>query len=267
MGISCTICNEPYNTKPGNKEQNPQTFCANNHVFCKRCCSFLKDCPICQAKQITSSSIETKVFQKVEANRKQLLAAITIIPIIDLERLSEDPVATGSYADIFQYKWNNTLVALKRPRIKPNDSQMDDIQLEAAICFKMKHPNIVALFGMTKLKNNYIGLVMEWADQGNLRENMEFMNTEDKINVSLSLSKGLAYMHSNQIAHRDLKPENVLLFHDKANAKITDFGTSKVIQTIMTNTGLVGTPKYSAPELMEQGLKVLFIESGIYFKK
>jgi serine/threonine protein kinase len=217
----------------------------------------LNDCPICQAKQITSPSIETEVFQKVEANRKHLLAAIPIIPIIDLERLSEDPFATGSYADVYQYKWKNTLVAFKKPRIKPNASQMDAIQLEAALCFKMKHPNIVALFGMTKLKHNYIGFIMEWADQGNLRENMEFMNTEDKIKVSLSMSKGLAYIHSSHIAHRDLRPENVLLFGDKANAKITDFGTSKVIQTINASiTGLVGTPKYTAPELMREGLQV-----------
>ncbi len=182
-----------------------------------------------------------------------------MIPASDLERISEDPDATGSNADVFQYKWKNTLVALKRPRFKPDTSQMDDIQLEAALCFQMHHPNIVALFGLTQLKNNYMGIVMEWADQGNLKENMTKMNEEEKIKISLCICEGLNYMHSNRIAHRDLKPENVLLFGDKSNAKISDFGTSKVIHTIMTNTGLVGTPKYTAPELMEKGLKVVSI--------
>ncbi len=181
-----------------------------------------------------------------------------MIPIIDLERISEDPIATGSCADIFQYKWHNTVVALKRPRIKPNPSQMDDIQLEAALCFKMHHPNIVAVFGLTQLRNNYMGIVMEWADQGNLSENMSKMMNEEKIKVSLCICEGLAYMHASRIAHRDLKPENVLLFGNLSTAKISDFGMSKVIQTIMTNTsGLVGTPKYFAPELMVEGLQVL----------
>jgi serine/threonine protein kinase len=185
-----------------------------------------------------------------------MLDNIPMILISDLERLSTVPVATGSYADVFQCKWNASHVALKQVRIKPKASQMDDIQLEAALCIRMRHPNIVALFGQTKLENNYIGLVMEWADQGSLSDNMEDMSTEEKINVSLCICEGLAYMHSNRIAHRDLKPENVLLFGDKTKAKISDFGTSKVIQTIITSTGAVGTPKYSAPELMGEGLQV-----------
>jgi serine/threonine protein kinase len=113
---------------------------------------------------------------------------------------------------------------------------MDDIQLEAAICCKLKHPYIVAVFGLTQLTNNYMGIVMEWADQGSLRDSMAKMNKEEKINVSVCICEGLEYIHSIQIAHRDLKPENVLLFVDKSKAKISGFGTSKVIQTLMTNT-------------------------------
>ena len=192
-----------------------------------------------------------------------MLDNIPMILISDLERLSMVPDATGSYADVFQCKWNVTHVALKQLRIKPKASKLDDIKLEAALCFKMKHPNIVAMFGLTKLENSYMGLVMEWADQGSLSDSMEELNTEEKVNVSLCICEGLTYMHSNRIAHRDLKPENVLLFGKTLKAKISDFGTSKVIQTIITSTGAVGTPKYSAPELMGEGLQVFDIN---YYK-
>jgi serine/threonine protein kinase len=181
-----------------------------------------------------------------------------MIPISDLERLSMLPVATGSYADVFQCKWNASHVALKQLRIKPKASQLDDIKLEAALCYRVRHPNTVQMFGMTKLENNYMGLVMEWADQGSLRDNMDKMKPEEKIKVSLCICEGLDYMHSIRIAHRDLKPENVLLFGNKSRAKISDFGTSKAIQNILTITGVVGTPKYCAPELMEVGLQVNF---------
>ncbi len=225
-------------------------------MFCKRCCSLLKDCPICQAQQTTSQSTQTEVFQRVDANRTQLMNDIPMILPNHLARIGKEPFVLGSCADIFKYKWKKTLVAIKRPRFKPNFNQMDDIKLEAALCFKLRHPNIVEVFGLTQLKNNYMGIVMEWADQGNLRENMEFMNKEEKNKVSLCICEGLDYMHLIRIAHRDLKPENILLFGNKTKAKISDFGTSKVIQTIMTNTGIVGTPKYTAPELMREGLQV-----------
>ena len=179
-----------------------------------------------------------------------------MIPADDLVKLSDDPIARGSYASIFQYKWNNTLVAVKRPIIKLNSIQINDIQVEAALHFNIKHSNIAALFGLTQLKNNYFGIVSEWSDLGNLKENMEFMNNETKTKVSLCICDGLSHMHLIGIAHQDMKPENVLLFGDKSKAKISDFGTSKVIQSIMSNDGLFRIPKYTAPELMGENLQV-----------
>ena len=165
----------------------------------------MKECPNCQAKHNTIISIETEALQNIKENRKQLVNDMQMIPAKDLTRIGEDPFETGSCADIFMYKWKITTVALKRPRIKPNVSQMDDIQLEAAICCKLKHPNIVEVFGLTQLTNNYMGIVMEWADRGSLRDSMEKMNKEEKINVSLCICEGLDYMQSIRIAHRDLK--------------------------------------------------------------
>ncbi len=186
-----------------------------------------------------------------------MLSDIQMIPIGKIRRLSNVPAAMGSYADVFHCVWSSTNVALKQLRFKPKEDQMDDIQLEAALGFKLRHQNIVSLLGLTKLENNHLGLVMEWADQGTLSDNMKVMTSEEKIKVALCICNGLSYLHSLRIVHRDLKPENVLLFGNRSKGKISDFGTSKVIQTIVTNTSAVGTPKYSAPELMGDGIKVI----------
>jgi serine/threonine protein kinase len=217
----------------------------------------MKECPTCKSKQRRQSAAGNteENFQKIKEKISQILKEIPEISITELD-ISSSPFAAGSCADIFQCKLNGSTVALKKLRENFNEKQTLDIQREAALCFQVQHPNIVALLGLTRLKNNFMGIVMEWADQGSLREHMAKMNPAEKIKVSLCICEGLDYMHSIQIAHRDLKPENVLLFGDKTIAKISDFGTSKVIQTIIVGTNMVGTPKYSAPETMLRGIQV-----------
>ncbi len=217
----------------------------------------MKECPTCKSKQIRQSSQgnQEEKFQKIRDKINQIVAEIPKISSAEID-VSSSPFATGSCADIFQCHRKGSFVALKKLRIKPDENQTFDIQREAALCFQVQHPNIVTLLGLTRLENNFIGFLMEWADQGNLRENMGKMRAVEKIKVSLCICEGLEYMHSIRIAHRDLKPENVLLFDDRTIAKISDFGTSKIIQTIIVGTNMFGTPKYSAPETMLKGIQV-----------
>jgi serine/threonine protein kinase len=213
----------------------------------------MKECTTCKSRQRRQSSAGNK-----EKNKDKINQIVADIPEISNTEILQThfPTIKGLHADICQCEFQGSFVALKQLRKKTNKNQTFDIQREAALWYQAKHANIVAVLGLAKLENECIGLLMEWADRGNLRDSVEEMNTEEKIKVSLCICEGLAYMHKNKIVHRDLKPQNVLLFGDKTIAKISDFRTSKFIQTMIVCTDMVGTPKYSAPEMMLQGIQV-----------
>ncbi|ELP93689.1 protein serine/threonine kinase, putative, partial [Entamoeba invadens IP1] len=80
-----------------------------------------------------------------------------------------------------------------------------------------------------------------------------------RVKMMIDGSKGITYLHENGILHRDIKPDNFLVFsielNDLVNAKLTDFGSSRNINLLMTNmtvTKGIGTPVYMAPEILRR---------------
>ena len=55
-----------------------------------------------------------------------------------------------------------------------------------------------------------------------------------RVRIARQVADGMRHLHSLSIVHRDLKSDNVLL-DDNLNAKVADFGTSRVL-------GAVGAP-------------------------
>jgi tRNA A-37 threonylcarbamoyl transferase component Bud32 len=145
-----------------------------------------------------------------------------------------------------------------------DESSLDDTSLEqrfvteARAVNRIKHPNIVDIFGFGELPNGQKFYVMELLTGETLaalRKRAGALPQRVALEILEPLSDALDAAHDVGILHRDLKPANVFLHRaadGSVSVKLLDFGVAKVLggrDTAHTRTGgPVGTPAYMAPE-------------------
>jgi serine/threonine-protein kinase len=165
------------------------------------------------------------------------------------------PVAKSGMATIFRATdtRDGRTVALKipHPDMEADPILSDRFQREAAIGERLRHPNVMQVYGGEQRSRVY--MVMEWCEGRLLRRILdEGRIPQDRaIHIAIEVLKALDYIHANGVVHRDLKPENILV-DDNDHIKLIDFGiagdSSSRRLTYANFTATLGTPDYIAPE-------------------
>ena len=124
---------------------------------------------------------------------------------------------------------------------------------EARSTARLSHPNAVAVFDAGD-SDGYLYIVMEFVGGRTLAEELSACGRIEPTQataIALSVLAALDHAHRTGIVHRDVKPSNIMLSHD-GTVKLLDFGIAKRLDDLagsVTNEGgVVGTPKYLAPE-------------------
>ncbi|KAL8149701.1 uncharacterized protein LOC141708884 [Apium graveolens] len=181
----------------------------------------------------------------------------------DLEYIKE--LGSGTYGTVFYGKWKGSDVAIKK--LKPgfcNGGAVEENRLiadfwrEAHILGQLRHPNIVALYGVvTDGPATNLATVTEFMINGSLkqvfRRKDRTIDRRKRLILAMDTAFGMEYLHENNIVHFDLKSHNLLVnMRDPRRpvCKIGDLGLSKIKQKTLVSGGVRGTIPWMAPELL-----------------
>jgi serine/threonine protein kinase len=122
---------------------------------------------------------------------------------------------------------------------------------EAQIVARLEHPHIVPLYDFWRDPDGAY-IVMRLLRGGSLKLALAQAPWKLKPIVTLmrQLCSAVSFAHQHHIIHQDIKPANILL-DEESNAYLSDFGIARNLEAGDSGGGFVGSPNYTAPELID----------------
>jgi serine/threonine-protein kinase len=159
------------------------------------------------------------------------------------------PLGSGGFGAVYlaQDTWIDKKVALKVPHKQNVD--FSEMLKEPRLLASMSHPNIVTVLTAEKQQETFF-IVMEYV----AGETLESIIIRDgaldltrALDFTCQMCNAVDHAHRAGVLHRDLRPGNMLV-SDTGMLKVTDFGTSRILEIAAHGTTVIGSPPYMAPE-------------------
>ncbi|KAM0983543.1 hypothetical protein TB2_010870 [Malus domestica] len=172
---------------------------------------------------------------------------------------SENELGDGGFGTVYYGKLKDGReVAVKR-LYEHNYKRVEQFINEIEILTRLRHRNLVSLYGCTSRRSRELLLVYEYISNGTVADHLHGDRADPgsltwpiRMSIAIETADALSYLHASEIVHRDVKTNNILL-DDNFCVKVADFGLSRLFPFNVTHvsTAPQGTPGYVDPEYHE----------------
>jgi serine/threonine protein kinase len=141
---------------------------------------------------------------------------------------------------------------------------------EIEILARLRHRNLMSLYGCTSRYSRELLLVYEYIPNGTVASHLHgdlaragLLTWPIRMQIAIETASALAYLHASDIIHRDVKTNNILL-DINFSVKVADFGLSRLFPNDASHVSTTpqGSPGYLDPEYFQ--LYKLSVKSDVY---
>ncbi|XP_074582862.1 LEAF RUST 10 DISEASE-RESISTANCE LOCUS RECEPTOR-LIKE PROTEIN KINASE-like 1.2 [Curcuma longa] len=167
----------------------------------------------------------------------------------------------GGFGTVYKGKLRDGRVVAVKRLYENNCRRLEQFMNEIEILSRVRHQNLVDLYGWTSRDSKELLLVYEFVPNGTVADHLHGSRAREgiltwpmRLKIAIEAAEALAYLHAIDppIIHRDIKTSNILL-DSSFHVKVADFGLSRWFPTDATHVSTVpqGTPGYLDPEYHE----------------
>ncbi|KAK9276859.1 hypothetical protein L1049_006396 [Liquidambar formosana] len=208
-----------------------------------------------------SRNISADPSSKSDLERGTVFFGVPVFSYGELEEATNnfDPtkeLGDGGFGTVYHGKLQDGReVAVKR-LYEHNYKRVERFMNEVEILTRLRHKNLVSLYGCTSRHSRELLLVYEFIPNGTVADHLHGDRAKPcsltwpvRMSIAIETADALAYLHASDTIHRDVKTANILLDHN-FSVKVADFGISRLFPTDVTHvsTAPQGTPGYVDPE-------------------
>ncbi|CAN4086678.1 unnamed protein product [Withania somnifera] len=172
---------------------------------------------------------------------------------------SNKELGEGGFGTVYKGKLRDGRVVAVKRLYENNYKRVEQFRNEIIILTRLRHRNLVTLYGCTSRHDRELLLVYEYIPNGTVADHLHrecskpgSLSWSTRMSIAIETASALAFLHNSDVIHRDVKTNNILLDSNFC-VKVADFGLSRLFPNDVTHvsTAPQGTPGYVDPQYHE----------------